>query len=676
VINSVLEIWLLIGLAVGFGLPVAALMDGRRSKLAVLVVEGSVIGLLWFGLVGTALARWADATPSVLLGMTAPIAIAAWILAVRTRHVRVPKRPAPLVGVVAALTVLGSLIRSDPVHFVFAIGDFGEFIARANALAEQSVYPDGFLPQLTVVLGEAQMLIGRSDLTLASAALGTLLIPTSALAVQRITGSAIASGAVALLVTVGAVPTWFGAFPATETLYAVVLVALVYYLAKAAARDGRTTDAVMVGACALSLGLTRGNAAPFAVVLLATVLVVAPAVSPEALRRLSLAALGAASAIWIAVLYAARYHYEYFVERQLESLSPGFLFPALERLDDAPAAALMTAIVAMGLAVWWFAGRALNLVGRRFPAEGAAVTAALLVVAIAASAAIVWARGPDEPLDGVWAFGFLPVALAALGLLAVIFGRRDDVRLAVGALAVLTIGAFLVVHATRLPELAEHAFYRYPQRYLFSEVYPLTIILGGIGLAAIIGVVARNDSVLLRTVTATALLLFVGIGLVGNINDGNLQRQRVLFADDYEQIAAIGGLMPDRERPILYQGTGRFPIFSNNYRVVAEPLRLLFGRRIANSIASPFSSDPMLRGAEIITIAREQGDGTVYVLSVGADGAAPELPRLPAGSQITDTKTTEMRIPYLRHTHPQEGWRVAVLDVRVTTVATGGSDGT
>lgn len=668
---SLLQIWSVIGLAVLAGLPIALIAGRTRVPLWTLLAESAALGLLWHGIAGLVLARWFGSPDAALLAVAVLPAAAASVVVWR-RGWRPPRpRFGWDVAVVAGLLALASVLRGSPVHFVYAIGDFGDYIAGAGELARDGTYPEGFLPLLTVLLGSAERAVGPDDLTVLASALGVLLVIMVGATLERLSAPRPATVLAMALVAVGAVPSWFGSFPMTETLYSVVLVCLVYFLVGAAGPEGGRLEVAGVVVAAIALGLTRGNALLLAVLLVLACALLALRLDPAAARRVAWACVGAAAGVWLTALYAIRYHNAYFVQTQLANFAPGDLLPLAERLDEPPLAAAASVAVLAILGAWFALVMRLN---RTVSARPSAVWpnrlwVAALALGLAGAAALVLRIGRSGLVDAGLDFGLLVIGLAAVGALHVLVRSRDDRLTTGGTVALMVAATYCVLYASRFPEPAEHSFYRYWQRYLFSDVFPVTMILVGLGAGALLlwgGRIVRFPD---RPLAGALALLAVGGALLATIDDGRLGREHVLFEDDYEQIAAIAALIEDRERPVLYDGFGGFPGFPNSFRPLGAPLARSHGIRLVNLPDDAFAPDPRVSADDLA--AASAGREPVYVLSVGNPGGGVLTPPPITSGRLSDPETLDFDITILRHTFPQRDWEFAPLRAELRTFEPG-----
>lgn len=668
-LESAIQLWLLLALASSVGLPFAILLDRGRSSFWLILAEGVAIGVLWAGLSGVILARWLESNPISLAMLALVPAGVAWLAVWRTS--RPPQLTSPgLMGlVVLAILAAATLLRSPPVHFIFRVGDFGEYIARAETLASDGAYPQGFLPHLTTLLATSQHLLGPDDLTVLASALGVLLVIMVGATLHRLALPRPATCLAMAFVAVAASPTWFGSFPATETLYSALLVSLVYFFAKASEGASSLGSASLVGLFAVGLGLTRGNALLLAGVFLIAAVLLAVRLPPRSFRGAAAACAAGAVGIWLTTLFAVQYHNRYFVQNQLEGHAPDSLFPLFERLEQVNGALIGTvviSVVTLGVLL------GLTAVNRRLSAglHAAEVSparrwawAGLLFLAPAGAIVLIRDLGGEGLRSGVAGFGFVALVLAAVGLAALILRPSTDSVAAAGTFVVLALVPYAVFFATQYPEPVEHSFYRYYERYLFSDVYPMTALLTGLGAAAVLILGRRITTFPDLPVAGGVAVLVAGGGLLLALDDGALGRQQVLFENDYAQLAAVSSAIPRDGKPVLYDGGGGFPGFVNSFRAIGLPLITSFDADIVNLPPRGFDADPRVSREELVqTAQREQA---VYLMSVGRPGESlPEPPATPEGTFSTPV-AHDVVVRLLRQRNGPTRWEEARLRVEV-----------
>ncbi len=665
------------------GLPGAVLL-ARRGREApgwgLLAVEGLLLGLGWYLLAGLVLAHAGALGRAQLLTATVPLAATLW-WAVRhdVRALGLP-RLTPLGVAMAGVLVLAVALRGDPVYFLYQTADFGEYVNRANVLAGGGPFIRWFLHLFSVCLALSTVVAGQAGTVAILPFLGLVLLVVVVGLVRRLGLGSPAQLAAAGLVALGPVPVWFSQFPASESLYAVLQVAVLYLTLAALQRSGFATAAA-AGAFAGLCMLTRGNALLLAGLIGLAVVAAAVLARPRDLRVAGVLAAVAAVAMYGGFAYNARYSDAYFLHFQLPRFLPGPLYAPVSHLDRAlPALAGMILIAAVAAAVV----ASTRWLARRSPQVGPR-TALLLergsLGALVAGGVV--ALGSFTDASGLWeALGrFDPVLLILAGaglavLLAQGLGPLDGPRRVTVVFAVSTAVAFAVLFAHRIGPPREAPYHLYWERYLYSELYPVLVLLAGWAVAA-------AGSLLARTVVATrgglrlaagcaVALASVGAGLQ-LWGGGALAREHTLLDGAYEQVRAIDRLAGERAAPIVFTGVplDELPphrLHPNTFRLFAYPLFETFGREVLNiHDLHPADPDPVLDPVEVVGWLRAGGYEEGVVVAVAARPDRP-WPGPGGGGELSveHRGRVEVTIPVLaRRVGRPQAWRVLVFWVDV-----------
>ena len=259
------------------GSPLALSIRGAQPEWTGLAFESAVIGLAVEMLVAIVLLHAGYYSLPTALGLTALVVGGATVAARRAgARGAVPrldlsllKRSRPtLIGLgTLALMALALLLRRSPSYFIFQTGDMGGYVNAANLLTRGQHFgtsPQGF----TLFLRETNLLLGTANTVAGLPALGAILV-LGVIAIARSLGLhvAVAIG-MGFLVAVHPVMVWFSVFPVSESLYATLLVALLYFVVRARSSTS-ASYAVIAGIIAGGLLIVRGEA-----ILLAPVIVV------------------------------------------------------------------------------------------------------------------------------------------------------------------------------------------------------------------------------------------------------------------------------------------------------------------------------------------------------------------------------------------------------------------
>jgi len=470
------------------GLPLALLALRRTTAgLAVVLVAAAGTGLgVWLAVGIPAVHQgWFERGPLALA--VGAIAVAAWIPARHHVGRLRPGRPGPLAAVLAVLAVPAVALRASPVYFAYQVADFGEYVNRGNVIADGGPFGGWFVNGFPLMMGEAHLLLGEARTAHVMPFLG-LLVGAGILAVLRLLGAGpLVIGAVAVPFALHVHAVWFSQFPASETLYAALLVVAVL-LAVAALVGHDHATAAGAGAFGFLLVVTRGNGLVYLPVI-ALGLALVPAfvdATRGAVLRTHFAALGAG--LWLGTVYDARNNPTYFLDEQAVPRLPGPLADVVGRLDEVRVAALVTPLVLLGLG----AATALGIVLERLRDQPRALrwvrVGAVGLVALGVLAAHVAVITPDSYLPRYEVLGVLVWAAVALALVVWFGDLVDDGvrRFAIGWPLVtgLTMATF---QATRMRKSmsVDAPWFLYWDRYFFSEAFPMLLLAGAVAAAAV-----------------------------------------------------------------------------------------------------------------------------------------------------------------------------------------------
>ena len=627
------------------GIPLA-LVVGRGERWSAVGAEALVLGLSWWLLLGLTFShlgwfdRWQVLLPTAVL--VALLAVPAW------RAARTVARPSPtwFSAFLAVTTVLALVLRREPFYFLYQIGDFGEYVNRANAVADGGGFIGWFTQGFTVALALTHHALGENGTVELMPFLGTVLVLLSVEVADQLRASPWARAVVAVILTVGVVPVWFGRFPASETLYAVLQVGVVLVVA-AAVRRGSHPMAVAGGAVCGLLLVTRGNGILLGPIVILFVLISALVVERRTLQVQCTFLASALVSLGFAFAFNARFSHPYFIAEQLPKFVPDPIFRHLEGMGGlrfaAPRFALLFAVTA-GLVVGVRAlharvgpsrqGRVLRILRRGvLPACVAAGVLALFTALDGAGLTDALARY-DPVVELLGAVG----AGVAMWRFA---DRFDDVERSAAALTILTGLAFALLYAERLPRPRYAPYFLYWDRYLFSELFPLMVI------AAVWAVWLLERSRVPGPAIGVAAL---GLGALLHA-DAAVVREQTFMADAYEQLDAVDRLAEDDELLLLFAGVRpeEMPLalcHPNTHRLVASPLASTFGRRFLNLGLAPYAPDPLPSDADLLAAMERADREEAYLVQVAVgDEPAPALAS--SALDITPIGSTPLLVPLL-----------------------------
>jgi hypothetical protein len=627
------------------GIPLALVVGrgGLQRRWSGVAVEGLLLGLSWY--IALALveshAGWYGRVqvlvPTALL--VAALAAPAWGEARRVQ------RPVAtwFAGLLAVVTVLAMVLRERPFYFVYQIGDFGEYVNRANAIADGGGFIGWFTQGFTVALSLAHLALGEARTVDLMPFLGIVLLLVCVALAERLGASRVARATVAVILAVGVVPVWFARFPASETLYAVLQVGMVLLVVEAVQRSSARLAVAGGIVCGLLL-ITRGNGLLLGPIVVVFLFVCALVVSRRTMVTLITFACSALLSLGAAFVYNARFSHPYFIAEQLPKFVPGPIFRQLEGMGGLRFAvprllALVVVTALVAVAASW-------LQARRLPAVlGRVALPAFVAVALLALVTVLDAGGLTDALRR---YDIAVELLGALGVVVALwrFADRmgDDERVGV-TLVVLLGGAFALLYADRLPTARYAPYFLYWDRYLFSELFPVMVV------AAIWAVWLLERGLARVQMPSAALLVPVAALGVVLYAEGAVTREHVFMDAAYEQLRAVDRLAADDGVPIVFAGVrpDQMPpalYHPNTHRVVASPLASTFGRRFLNLGLHPYAPDPQPDAAAVAAAMRRGRQHEAYLVQVAVGGDAPQA-ITGSGLEVTAIGRTSLTIPML-----------------------------
>jgi hypothetical protein len=484
----------------------------------------------------------------------------------------------------------------------------------------------------------------------------------------------------AVVFAIGVVPVWFSNFPASETPYALLGLALVLFLVTAV-QSRHVPTAVVGGAVfAFLLMLMRGNAVLLFPVLVAALLVSAPFVGGAAFRVLAAFTASATAGLYAGFVYNARYNHPYFIDFQMPQFLPDRVWHRFADMGHLTPALWKGAVLAVAMAVVLAVAR---LVNRRLASRGddpwvRRARAAVLPVALLVGAlALVWPLDAGGLLEGFGRYDGAVQALIIVGFVGAwiaFAGRLDDhVRIAVVFLA-LVAEAFALLHAYRFEEPRYAAYFLYWDRYLWSDFFPAAMILAALG----IGVVESGWRRLgVGRVLTGAIAVVVAVAGVGSLwAAGSVARQHRFMGDAYGTLARVSDLSAGM--PIVYSGIVPADMpkamgHPNTYRMFAQPLVETFGRKVYGiDQLSATGADPRPTMAELVEAMRAEGLSKVAFVEVVAPNRMPLATAEPPSTlSVRTLGTVGITVPMLDRPAWRQptAWRIARFRLAVREVA-------
>jgi hypothetical protein len=582
------------------GLPIAVTVRSEGEGWVAVIADSLVFGLV-FTTVGITLWTWLGPAGAIL---SAVAWLALLIFAIRggfawPRPDFSSVRAWPWTVAWVVILSVAVLLRLHSVNFLPWVGDMGAYVNWANEFASSGVLASSWPPLFPVYLAMSSFAFGIANTASAVGLSGLILLITVVRFLQRLHVDRWVAMGAAILLALQPTAVWFSTFPVSESLDAPIFTAWAMLGYAALTATGRRLW-LLLGIQALfmlALGLLRGSGALLMVplVLVLVAVLIARAWRPMAPRMLLLVAanlLGAGIGFW----YGVSVIRPYLVEMQIKGLVPSAIANALDHaglLSPTPVLAV-TLLAPVALLAWWGA-HGLRRHGRteidRVDPAGVASLAStrwrgvvpvlLLGVAVVLTAgvalgAIVGAMVWYIILRlGVW---LLVGAVLALVLAAVL--RRPAVDQVIVALLGLDIVLFVGLHTLRLGFNRGHDFYRYWDRYLFSEVLPASLVLSAVALAVLLPMLARRWKVVIAVLAA-------GAAVVPAVGPLVLQSRSTYLAGAYDFLVELDELGGDTTVPRLWADTSETRLedffFVNTWMAFAVPLRRTFGLDIVNA---------------------------------------------------------------------------------------------
>lgn len=661
------------------GIPLALLALRRTTAGAsVVLVAAAGVGLgTWMALGLPAVHQgWFRPGPLAAAGIL--VAVLAWIPARHHVGMLRPRRPSWLAAVLALLGVVAVALRSSPVYFAYQVADFGEYVNRGNVIADGGPFGTWFVNGFPLVLGEGHLLLGEDRSTDVMPFLG-LLLACTVLATAHLAGAGravVAAFAVPLLLQVHAV--WFSQFPASETLYAVLLAASL--LLAAAALQGRDHAAAVVGgALGFLLVVSRGNGLVYLPVV-AVGLALVPVLTDRERAPVLRTHLGAlAAGLWLGSVYDARHNGGYFLEAQSVPRLPGPLADVVGRMDELRIAAPLTVAVGAGVALAAALGLLLERVRARPGLLRGLRIGTLGLVALVAVVAHVAVFAPERWVPRYEGLGAPVWAAAGIALAVWIADAPPDGvrRFLVGW--PLLVGAVLATfQVTRMGKsvTVDSQWFLYWDRYFFSEVWPLVLLAGTVA-AGVVVQRAADQGRLATRVTLTAGAVLVGAWALDIAPPTARAVERDMFADAYDELAAIDALLSD-DGPVVYDGLVEHPegwFWANSSRVLANPLGETFGRRVLNA-AGPLEPDARPGADDVAELLAGAGADRGYLVQVRPDDRWERVDASLSPEVLGEVAVPIERLEGRSAVRPEDQrWITSTLHVRVVGIVAPGGDG-
>ncbi len=462
----------LIALAVSGAGIALCLPQGRRGWVG-FVFEAMVIGLVVqeaIALMAVRTGHYSRLTVFVLTLLVVVVSFAAWFV-IRARSAAASVAEAVAAepdldtdanipsGRLTAITSVGLVVvvavalvlRQGPSYFIFQTGDMGEYVNRANIVVNAGKLSSGFPHGFVFFLANTNLLLGRAHTVAGLPALGVLLL-LGVFAYARFARlHPLAALGAAALVAVLPVTVWFSLFPVSETLYATLLIAALYFLLRARG-DSSIGCAVVAGLILGLMLLVRGNAMLLAPIVVLGFFASAAVDNDRVLRIQRMFTIVALLALSAAYAYDVYYPRTYFVQTQLHSILPASVFRVADKLDLLRASIpLLLAVVVAVVVVLRLAVLVTRYMRPRVAeqpqklwriAYGAVLVVTLLALVFIHRAGLV---------DALARWGLVLVVVSIAGLLCLVFRPGRYIDGVDGWMLLLVVCFYTLLFAGRVP---------------------------------------------------------------------------------------------------------------------------------------------------------------------------------------------------------------------------------
>jgi hypothetical protein len=647
------------------GIPAAIIVDRRRPlSIAPTLVLAQFLGL---GIVLTIVLGLVHVDVFAIPAFAGAIAIvtaALWVGALRSSPTLHPPKATITGGAMAVIIGAATLLRTDPIYFIYQTADFGEYVNRANRIAAGGAFGEWFLDLFPATLAVPSLIFGSIHTVDAMPLLGLLLVAGIAEISHRMGFSPWVTVAVAFVAAFHILPVWYSEFPASEMLSAVLLVGMLLALVTAVT-DHSTPAAVVAGSFGFFLTVARANA----VLLVPIVLVAAIAALMLMDKQTAKTTTRFIGAFFVAstagFMYDIHFSFPYFVDYQLGLFFPGQVIRAVTALRNPVTATL--AVTFAGAATWGLVALARWIAAREGLARRLSMILPLAALAVLAAFIVLRAISGDyaSPAGKILILGPLLAGLTIAGIIVgpLDMSRSHPERRVIYWIATLGVIAFAGLQSVRLglPNNDVAPYYLYWQRYYISEVFPLALLLALRPIERLTSWAATASPSerwhrIAPIAVAAGVMLIVGVEALGP----NLAvASGTMFDGSYEAIAELDDMTSDPEdAPIVYIGSNEYPegwFWLNTSRLVALPLQETFGRDVVGN-QGPREPDLQLTSEELAGFLDSFDVNRVFVIT--------DLQTVPDGGVLAsrgwdmrwvgDVDITIERLPWVRDRSPSE----------------------
>lgn len=666
------------------GLPLAIVLRTETEGWVAVLADSLSFGLV-IATVGITTWTWIGPIGAAVSALSW---LAVLVLAVRKRR-NFPSpslsliRAWPMTIVWIAIFAIAILLRLNSVNFLPWVGDMGAYVNWANEFARTGDLVSSWPPLFPVYLAMSSFAFGIAHTGSAVGLGGILLLVTVVRLLQRMSvGRPFIIGA-AVLLALQPTAVWFSTFPVSESLNAPIFTAWLMLGYASFSATGRrlwltlATQALFM----LALGLLRGSGTLLMIPLL---IVLVGALAFHAWRSLAgrmllvTAAnfLGAALGYWYGVTTIR----SYFVDMQIKGLIPHSLADLLDELGLlSPTPVLVVALVVPLFALTWWGMRRFradqksSVSGTQAGTHSAdggflgrprAVPIFFLIIGVCLTVGIALGAAVGAMVWfiilrlGVWLLAGAVLAIVLAGFRRV--NLTDQLLVAILAMNILL---FVGLHTVRLGFNRGHDFYRYWDRYLFSEVLPASLLLTALALSVVVPVLARKWKIVVALAASAA-------AIVPAVEPLALQSQHSYLGGAYDYLNALSKIGGDARTPRIWVDTSTDRLdnffFVNTWMAFAVPLRRTFMLNIVNAPQSDpnFGPDEVLSDTSLLNYAACEPGHEVVVYEVQNVGK-------PLDERVSDTRialtylgSTTSSITTLVQPPVDDAWTVSAVTVK------------
>lgn len=662
----------------GLGLPFVLLLGRNRSSLPSLLVEAAALGLAISALEALALvhtghfgrpilfaslgATWALANMAVLLRE-------GWDFAAARPDLRNLRSFSTLTLIAIAVSAL--FLRRHPAYFTYEIGDMAAYVNSANQFFTGLV-PGNTRPHLLMAaLAVSKAFLGEKHTVSLLPAMGMIFIGLAWRLGDLFRIHIWHNIIIVSIVSFSTIFIWFSLFPVSESLFALLSLGTVVFLAKAEI-DNCRGSAIVAGFLTGAQILTRVDAVATIPAILLVFLCAAVMFSRRQFLIVRLFTFTSLASFALFFGYTLVYLRGYYTSRLYGKLGDrasdivarsGVLVSPIRYIFIMLSGVLVLVLVSIG--AQWIRGRYLRASGPRLFNH---IPGLVLLICAVGLATIDSLSGLIEALTR---YGILTLAAVLAGIVFLVVRGWEGPAPATICLSIAQLSIAVYLFADAFPVPRNHAFYLYWDRYLYGNAVTALVLLAIIAAVVVqqsrVSGQDREDWWLAASVVAASAALVPVLFRSAHISS------RPLFGDAYAQLQALERATSLKgEYPVVFSGPDEPPPgwpFPNTFRAFATPMDQSQVRRVLNVTGrDPFSPDPTPTLEEIAQLMHDQSLMHVYLIRMSAESLTPVHTRV--GVELEHVESLAYRIPVLpRRTDRLETFAEVTLYADVTLVS-------